>query len=139
MKPILEQIADIKAIKHDIREAIKAQGGRLGGEAPFSDYPDAILALSGPGPDACRVIFIDWDGTILKDVKVNPGDAVRLIPNPANGKKLKEGSLKATYTVKEKVKDDKGKEEEKDVEKVIVITPDGCRNLTLAPKELLIL
>lgn len=76
MKPILEQIADIKAIKHDIREAIKAQGGRLGGEAPFSDYPDAILGLSGPGPDACRVIFLDWDGTILKDVRVNPGDAV---------------------------------------------------------------
>ena len=57
--------------------------------------------------------------------KVNPGDAVRLIPNPANGKKLKEGSLKATYTVKEKVKDDKGKEEEKDVEKTIVIAQDA--------------
>ena len=84
MKPILEQIADIKAIKHDIREAIKAQGGRLGGEAPFSDYPDAILGLSGPGPDACRVIFIDWDGTILKDVKVNPGDAVVPPETPAH-------------------------------------------------------
>lgn len=84
MKPILEQIADIKAIKHDIREAIQAQGGRLGGEAPFSDYPDAILALSGPGPDACRVIFIDWDGTILKDVKVNPGDAVVPPETPAH-------------------------------------------------------
>ncbi|MBQ8963249.1 MAG: hypothetical protein IJ089_05575 [Clostridia bacterium] len=54
--------------------------------------------------------------------KVNPGDAVRLIPNPEKGKKL--GSLKATYTVKEKVEKD-GKEEEKDVEKIIVITQDG--------------
>lgn len=56
--------------------------------------------------------------------KVNPGDAIRLIPNPASGKKLKEGGLKATYTVKEMVEKD-GKEEEKDVEKTIVITQDA--------------
>ncbi|MBR1559442.1 MAG: hypothetical protein IJ646_04290 [Clostridia bacterium] len=56
--------------------------------------------------------------------KVKPGDAIRLIPNPASGKKLREGGLKATYTVREKVEKD-GKEEWKDVEKTIVITQDG--------------
>ena len=48
--------------------------------------------------------------------KVAPGDALRLIPNPAEGKKLKEGGLKVTYYVKE---------DDKQVRKTVVVTPDA--------------
>ena len=61
--------------------------------------------------------------------KVQMGQEYRLIVNPDPGKKLKTGSLKVTYKVKEKVKtkgeDGKEKEEEKEVTKTIVVNADS--------------
>ena len=96
------------------------QGGTDGTDAGTSGEGKVKLSLGG------GVLTHDFlPGSPEKNLeKVNPGDAVRLIPNPEKGKKLKGDGLKATYFVKEKVEKD-GKEEEKEVEKTIAITQDG--------------
>ena len=97
------------------------QGGTEGNDEDGASSEGSVKLELGGG-----VLTYDFlPGSPDKNLeKVNPGDAIRLIPNPASDKKLKEGGLKATYTVKEKVEKD-GKEEEKDVEKTIVITQDA--------------
>lgn len=86
MGKIANQLLLLNSEKHAIRAAINAAAGEvvLKREDPLSAYPAAIAdAASGskiPSPDELlayyRIIFIDWDGTILKDCYVKPGDAV---------------------------------------------------------------
>ena len=63
------------------------------------------------------------------------GEDLRLVPNPAAGKKLKTGGLKIEYYVKEKPE---GEEEEKEVKKTAVVNADSQgRYIVKVPENLI--
>lgn len=89
MGKLANQLLVLNAEKHAIREAINRKGGELSKAAPLTDYPAAIDAIETGGvvshdvyDEICRVVFIDYDGTVLKDVYARRGDKVEppLVP-----------------------------------------------------------
>lgn len=81
MGRIANALLALNSAKHAIREAINDFGGRLMKWSPLSDYPGEIRRVANVTYDIFntnrhRVIFIDWDGTVLKDVMVIHGDPV---------------------------------------------------------------
>ncbi|MBR3018477.1 MAG: hypothetical protein IKH57_15605 [Clostridia bacterium] len=82
-----------------------------------------LTLAGGEGGAVLTYDFLpDTPNENLKEVQL--GSELRLLPNPADGMKLKQGSLKVTYTVKEKAEKD-GKEEEKEVTKIVVVNADS--------------
>jgi hypothetical protein len=66
----LQRIIDAKA---DIKTAINDKGGTLTTET-IDAYAAAIDNISGGGPsETFKVIFLDYDGTVLKEENVSPG------------------------------------------------------------------
>lgn len=90
MGKISEQLLALNAEKHAIRDAINRKGGELTKGSPLADYPAAIDAIktgdvlpAAPENDYFRVLFIDYDGAVLKDVMVRRGSAVLPPDDPA--------------------------------------------------------
>ena len=87
MGRIANQLLALNSAKHAIREAINEKGGSLEKWDPLSSYPAAIRNIPMPGGYEalawCHVVFIEPDGTVLKDCFVKPGDPVTppAIPN----------------------------------------------------------
>lgn len=92
MGKIGNELLALNSAKHAIRQAINDYGGRLDKAAPMAVYPDEIRRVANItwdvfNLDKHRVIFIDWDGTILKDTLVFHGEPVLppAIPEKWNG------------------------------------------------------
>jgi len=89
MGQIANKLLALNSAKHAIREAINLKGGGpMAVNAPLSAYPAAVASIPQGGGgggisdpfaaylDYYRVIFIDWDGTVLQDTLVPKGQAV---------------------------------------------------------------
>lgn len=77
---IANKLLALNSAKHAIRSIINERGGRLKPDDPLSVYPDAIEEITnfseGEILSRHRVIFIDWDGTVLSDTYIKDGAAV---------------------------------------------------------------
>ena len=81
MGVIANKLLALNSAKHAILNAINELGGRLREWSPLSAYPSEIRRIANVSyesfqTDRHRVVFIDWDGTVLKDVMVLHGDPV---------------------------------------------------------------
>ena len=83
MGRVADKLISLNAAKKALREAINAKGGALAISDPLSAYPTAIENLpSGGGLDPAtlnrlnKVVFIDWDGTVLQTSYVEDGGSV---------------------------------------------------------------
>lgn len=108
MGKIANQLLALNTEKHAIRAAVNAAAGDevLKKYDPLSAYPAAIEAAAKggiPSPDELlsyyRIIFIDWDGTILKDCYVKPGDAVEAPAAPVHNGLVFAGWTKTAATL----------------------------------------
>lgn len=85
MSRLSQNLLALNAAKHAIRAAINTKGGSLKAGDPLSDYPAAIENFSEDYLlRRCRVIFIDWDGTVLRDIYVERGASVTPPDVPAH-------------------------------------------------------
>lgn len=93
MGQIANKLLALNSAKHAIREAINEKGGGpLERWDPLSAYPGAIANIPSGGGDPAqedfdarhRVLFIDWDGTVLSDTYVADGERVVLPELPQN-------------------------------------------------------
>ena len=83
MGQIANKLLRLNTEKHRIREAIGRKGVELTPATPLAQYAPAIDSIDtgqvlpfAPANDYFRVIFIDYDGGVLKDVLVRRGNAV---------------------------------------------------------------
>lgn len=87
----VDKLQAILNSKADIKEAIETKGVTVG-NAPLSDYSDLILTISGGGGDEpigdgdFLVVFYDYDGTILKQKRVDSGGSVEPPTIPTNSR-----------------------------------------------------
>ena len=79
---VADELKRISAAKADIKRAINAKGGTLLNEK-ITEYAAAIDNLQ-PEEFGCRVRFIDYDGTILKNMYVADGESAAPPDDPAH-------------------------------------------------------
>ena len=85
MGTIANKLLELNTAKHAIRAAINSKGGTLTKGSPLSAYPAAIEAIGVDTPyELMHVVFIDYDGTVLKDAWVAVGDPVTAPTPPAH-------------------------------------------------------
>ena len=114
---------DIQKMLDDINNDSENDDEELDKSIQDVDDEDNLLKLTLTGSGGALLTYeTDPDNPAKSISRLVPGQQVRLVPNPGEGRKLKEGSLKVTYKVKET---DKETGKEKLVTKSIVVNADS--------------
>ncbi|MBE5808102.1 MAG: response regulator [Clostridiales bacterium] len=118
---------DLQKLIDDATSGTNESSNSLDLTQDLMDKTDIPLKLNNKDEGSVLTYDTKVDSDECLD-KLFPGQQLRLVPNPADGKKLKEGGLKATYYVKE---------DDKQVKKTVVVAPDAKGRYTFTVPETL--
>jgi hypothetical protein len=122
---------DLEQLINDVQNSTSENAASDENASDDADDDDVFeLKLTGEGGGAVLNYESDTEDPKKSNTKVIAGEKLRLIPNPGEGKALKQGGLVAVYKVKEN---------DKEVTKTVVINADEKgRYLFTVPEDIIL-